>query len=141
MNTVAITNIDVAEMMSHEDNQNAVEQMKAALDANPALSQMVYAAQSLEEMYESLNEYMSLKLEDFKVVFDKAFAYIVPSKTILDDDMMDCVAGGGKYLDAWLKLKDDIRTTVKKTVISVAIIAGLLIVGTAVGASLGSKLC
>lgn len=136
MNNVAVANIDVAQMMSCEDNQNALEQMKAALDANPALSHMVYAAQSIEEMYESLKEYMSLKLEDFKVVFAKAFAYIVPPKTRLDDDTMDCVAGGG-YLHDW----KDLQVNIKKAVICAAILAGLLIVGTATGAAIGSKLC
>ena len=136
MNNVAVANIDVAQMMSCEDNQNALEQMKSALDANPALSHMVYAAQSIEEMYESLKEYMSLKLEDFKVVFAKAFAYIVPPKTRLDDDTMDCVAGGG-YLHDW----KDLQVNIKKAVICAAILAGLLIVGTATGAAIGSKLC
>ena len=137
MSNVAVANIDVAQMMSCEDNQNALEQMKAALDANPALSHMVYAAQSIEEMYESLKEYMSLKLEDFKVVFAKAFAYIVPAKTRLDDDMMDCVAGGDGYLKSW----NDLKKNIKKSVICAAILAGLLIIGAATGAALGSKLC
>ncbi len=141
MSNVAAAHINIAEMMSHEDNQNAVEQLKAALEANPAVQQMVDAAQSLEEMYVSLKQHISLKLEDFKVVFYKALEYMVPSKTRLEDDMMDCVSGGGKYLDKYVQFKKDIKTTLRNTIISVAILAGMLIVGTAAGAALGSKLC
>ncbi len=136
MNSVAINNIDIAQIMSREDYQNAVEELQAALDVNPAISRMIDTAQSLEEMYESLKEYMSLKLEDFKVVFAKALAYIVPPKTRLEDDTMDCVAGGG-YLHDW----KDLQVNIKKAAICAAILAGLLIVGTATGAAIGSKLC
>lgn len=141
MSNVAAANINIAEIMNQENIQNAVEQLKETLELNPAIQQMIDAAQSLDEMYMSLKDYISLKLEDFKVVFYKAVEYIVPSKTRLEDDMMDCVSGGGKYLDKYVEFKKDIKSTLRNTIISVAILAGMLIVGTATGAALGSKLC
>ena len=105
MSNVAAVDIDVAEVMSHQENQSAAEQLKAALEANPAVSQMMEAAQSVEEMYDSVKEYISLKLEDFKVLFDKTIEYFKGPKVALEDEMMECVVGGWSFSNFWNKYK------------------------------------
>ena len=130
MSNVAAVDIDVAEVMSHQENQSAAEQLKAALEANPAVSQMMEAAQSVEEMYDSVKEYISLKLEDFKVLFDKAIEYFKGPKVALEDDMMECVAGGWSISNFWNKYK--------KTICAAVVVAGMAVVGAAAGAVVGA---
>ena len=129
MSNVAAVDIDVAEVMSHQENQSAAEQLKAALEANPAVSQMMEAAQSVEEMYDSVKEYISLKLEDFKVLFDKTIEYFKGPKVALEDEMMECVVGGWSFSNFWNKYK--------KTICAVVVVAGMAVLGAAAGAVIG----
>lgn len=141
MSNVAAANINVAEMMSYGEIQEAVEELKATLESNPAVGQMIDAAQSLEEMYESMKDYIGMKLEDFKVVFHKAVAFVTGPKTKLEDDMMESVAGGSTYLKDYRDFKKSAKGTIQNTIIAVALVVGLMVLGSSVGASLGSKLC
>ncbi len=130
MTNVAVADINVAEVMSHEENQNAVEQLKAAMEANPVVSQMMEAAQSVEEMYASVKEYISMKLEDFKVLFDKTIEFFKGPKVQLEDDMMECVVGGWSFSNFWNKYKRAICATV--------VVAGVALIGAATGAVVGA---
>ena len=129
MTNVTAENINVAEIMSHEDNQTAVAQLQAAIESNPAVSQMMEAAQSVEEMYQAIKDYISLKLDDFKVLFNKTVDFFKGSKVQLEDDMMECVGGGWSFSSFWNKYK--------KTICAVAVVAGMAIVGAAAGAVVG----
>lgn len=129
MTNVAAADINVAEIMSHEENQTAAEQLKAAIENNPAVSQMMEAAHSVEEMYQAVKEYISLKLDDFKVLFDKTIEFFKSPKVQLEDDMMECVVGGGFFSNLWDKYK--------KTICAVVVVAGMAVVGAAAGAVVG----
>ncbi len=125
---IATANIDVAQIMSHEDNKNAVEQIRAAFESNPAVSQMLDAAQSVEDMYEAIKEYFSLKLEDFKVMYDKAVDFLKSPKAKLEDDVMECVIGGS-WSSVW--------NGFKKTACAVAVVTAMSVLGGAVGVGIG----
>ncbi len=125
---IATANIDVAKIMSHEDNKNAVEQIRAAFESNPAVSQMLDAAQSVEDMYEAIKEYFSLKLEDFKVMYDKAVDFLKSPKAKLEDDVMECVIGGS-WSSVW--------NGFKKTACAVAVVTAMSVLGGAAGVGIG----
>ncbi len=129
MTNVAAADINVAAVMSREENQSAVEQLKAAMEANPAVNQMLEAAQSVEEMYAAVKEYISLKLEDFQVLFDKTVEFFKGPKVQLEDDMMECVAGGWSLSGFWNKYKRAICATV--------VVAGIAAIGAAAGVVVG----
>lgn len=129
MSNVAVADINVTEIMSHEENQNAVEQLKAAIESNSTVNKLMEAAQTVEEMYAAVKDYVSLKLDDFKILFDKAVDYIKGPKVKLEDEMMECVVGGFSFSSLWNKYK--------KTICAVAVVAGLAIVGVATGAVVG----
>lgn len=129
MNYVAVADIDVAQIMSREDNQNAAGQVMAAFESNPVVSQMLDAAQSIEDMYEAIKEYIGLKLEDFKVICNKTIDFLKGPKAKLDDDTMELVVGGFSCASAW--------NGFKKAVCAVAVISAMAVVGGAAGVGIG----
>lgn len=129
MSYAAVADINVAQIMSHEDNRNAVGQVKAVFESNPAVSQMLDAAQSVEDMYHAIKEYINLKLEDFKVIYDKSVEFLKSPKAKLEDNIMECIVGGLTGADVW--------NGFKKTVCAVATVTAMSVLGAAAGVGIG----
>lgn len=128
MYNVALANIDVAEIMSHEENHNAAEQLKAALESNPAVNQMMEAARNVEDMYLAVKDYIGMKLEDFKVAYDKSIDFLRSSKAKLEDGMMECVVGGVTGAAVW--------NGIKKAACAIAVVTGMAVLGAAAGGAI-----
>lgn len=129
MSTIAMENVNVAEIMEQAEAKASVEKLQAAMEANPVVNQLLEAAETVEDMYQVAKEYITIKFEEFKVLIDKTVDYFKGPKVQLDDDVMDCVVGGNWFADFWNKHK--------KTIVTVAIVAGFVAVGAVAGGFLG----
>ncbi len=114
-------NVNVAEMMSIAENKEFVANFEAALEKDTEAVALMEKSNSVEDMFTVVSKYFQIKLEDFKEAYHKAVDYLTQHKAKLDDDIMDCVVGGG--IGDWFKKH-------WKTVVAVAV----GVVGVAVGA-------
>lgn len=132
-NNVAAVDVNIAEMMSNQENQSAAEKLQAAMEANPVLSQLMDAAQTVDDMYQVVKECVAIKIEDFRILMDKTINYFKGDKVKLDDELLDCVDGGGWFGDFWNKHK--------RTICAVVVVAGMAVLGAAAGAVIGVTAC
>lgn len=126
---ITVENVDVAKVMSAEGASEAVARLQDLMEANPAVKKLMEAAQTVEDMYEIAKEYIEVKLEDFKVLWNKTVDYFKESKTALPDEMMDSVVGGWSFSGFFNKWK--------KEIIATTIAVGCMAAGIVVGAALG----
>ncbi len=126
---LTVENVNVAQIMSVEGAHEKVEQFVAVMEENPAVKKLLEAAQSMEDMYHIAKEYVEMKLEDFKVLWDKAVAYFKEEKAALDDEVMENVVGGWSlsgFFNKW-----------KRQIVASCILVGSVIGGAIVGACVG----
>lgn len=121
-------NVSVTKFMSLEAGTEFTAKVEEVLDSNPVTKKLMEAAQTVEDVYQIAKEYVEIKLEDFKVIFDKTVKYFKEEKAELPDEVMDGVVGGGffDWLDKW-----------KHQIITVSIAVGCAAVGAAIGGALG----
>ncbi len=94
-----------AEMMKDEKVQEGVENLKAKLAEDTAVKKLVEAAETVEDMYEIAKRYVQVKLEDFKRIYQEVKDYYSSAKAIIQDEVLDNVAGGrGWNFVGWNKL-------------------------------------
>lgn len=124
-NTITAENVDVAKIMSVEGSAEALEKVGEIIDANPVSKKLLEAAQTVEDAYQVFKDYVKMKWEDFKIIFEKTVDYFKEPKAALPDEVMDQVVGGG-WSDFWNKYKHKI--------IRASIIVGCAVAGIAVGA-------
>ncbi len=142
---ITVANVDVAKVMGVEGVGDAVHKIVAVLEENPAVKALMDAAETVEDMYAAAKEYVQMKLEDFKVLWDKTAAYFKESKAALPDEVMDTVVGGWSISGFFNKWKKEIVATVIAVGCTVggAIAGGLLagpvgvVAGAVVGAGVG----
>ncbi len=149
MSEVTVENVNVARVMGAEGAQDAVDKIQAAMEENPAVKKLMDAAASVEDMYQVAKEYVKIKLEDFKVLWDKTVAYFKEEKAALSDEVMDSVVGGWSFRQWFDEHKKQIAATcvLVACVATGAICGGILggfggamagaIVGTVVGGVCG----
>ncbi len=94
-------NVNVAEMMSIAENKAFVANFEAALEKDTEAVALMEKSNSVEDMFTVASKYFQIKLEDFKEAYHKAVDYLTQPKAQLDDDIMDCVVGGG--IGDWFK--------------------------------------
>ncbi len=125
---LTVENVDVAKMLSVEGADKSVDDMVAAMEENPAVKKLMDAAETLEDMYHVVKEYLAIKLEDFKVLFDKTVDYFKETKAALSDDVLDNVVGGGfwNFVAKW-----------KKQLLASTILVGAVVEGALIGAAIG----
>lgn len=128
------TTVNVAEVLSVEENQSYVEKIKEAIEKNPVVTKALEVAETVEEVYGTVKDYIQVKFEDFKVCFEKAMSFYKESKAELSDEVLDNVAGGGFWGNLWNKYK----TAIIATAIVVGCIATGGVVGVAAGALMGT---
>ena len=121
---VTVENINVAEVMDREGVQEATEKILDSMGKNPVIAKLLEAAETVEDAYEVTKNYLKIKLEDFKVLFNKTVDYFKEAKTELSDEVMNSVVGGsfGSWWNKW-----------KKAVIATAIVVGVVALGVASG--------
>ncbi len=124
-NTITAENVDVAKIMSVDGSAEALEKVGEIIDANPVSKKLLEAAQTVEDAYQVFKDYVEMKWEDFKIVFEKTVDYFKEPKAALPDEVMDQVVGGG-WSDFWNRNKHKI--------IRASIIVGCVVAGIAVGA-------
>ncbi len=126
---IAVENVDVAKVMRTEGASEAVARLQVLMEENPVVKKLMEAARTVEDMYEVAKTYIEVKLEDFKVLWNKTVDYFKESKTALPDEMMDSVVGGWSisgFFNKW-----------KKEIIATTIAVGCLAAGVVIGAALG----
>ncbi len=129
MGEVAVENINVAEILNAEGAAERVEQVKAALAADPKASLLMKTAETAEDVYEIIKGFAKATLEQVKVIFQKTVDYYKQAKVELSDELLDNVVGGWSFSSWWNQNKSDI--------IGGAIFATCLIGGVIIGACTG----
>lgn len=116
-----------------EQNEVQVQEMLQKLEKDPATSRIMEAAETVEEMYEAAKQYISVKLDEFKAMFDDVLGYY-DKKTKLSDEDMDFIVGGS-WKSFWNKFKKVALAAVivVGTIAACAATAGLA--GAAIGAA------
>ncbi len=101
-------------------NNNAVEikRLQATMEADPVVGRLMDAAETVEDMYKVAKRYVQIKMEDFRQTFNEAMDYLKGSKVQLDDEVMECVAGGFSWSKFW--------NVVKKVAISAVVVAAVV---------------
>lgn len=89
--------------MAIEQNGAKVQEMLQKMEADPITSRIMEAAETVEDMYEAAKRYISIKLDEFKELFDEALGYY-DKKTKLSDEDMEMIVGGS-WSDIWNKCK------------------------------------
>ena len=105
---VTVEELNVAEAMGREGMSETTGKLLSAIEENPVVSKLLNAAETIEDAYDVVKNYVVLKFEDFKVLFNKTMDYFKESKMALDDKVLDNVAGGGWFSDIWNKYKKEI---------------------------------
>ena len=126
---VNFENVDIAAIMENEAFKEVEEKLTEKMEENPVVTKLMEAAQTVEDAYQVVKEYVTVKLEDFKVLFDRTVNYFRESKTALSDEVMEAVVGGGWFSDFW--------NNHKKQIIRACVIIGAGVVGAAVGVLTG----
>ncbi len=134
MSEVAVENINVADILGAEGATEQVEQVKAALEADPEVSLLVKAAETVEDVYEIVKRYSKATLEQVKVLFEKTVDYFKETKSVLADEVLDNVVGGWSFSNWWNKNK----AFVLGGVVFVACVAAGAVVGACLGGAAGA---
>ncbi len=105
MSEVAVENINVADILGNADAEARVATVKAALEADPEVSLLVKAAETVEDVYEIVKKFSTATLEQVKVLFRKTVDYYQEAKAVLSDEMLDNVVGGWSLARFWRENK------------------------------------
>ncbi len=127
-NTITAENVDISQVMGADGAAEAVETVGKLIEANPVSKKLLEAAETVEDAYEVFKNYVKMKWEDFKVVFEKTVDYFKAPKAALSDEMLDGVVGGS-WGDFWNKYKH--------VIIRASIVVGCVAGGIAIGALTG----
>jgi hypothetical protein len=126
MSEIAVENIDVAKVLGSEKGAESLEKVKAALEADPEVSVLMKAADTVEDVYEIVKRFSTATFEQVKVLFKKTVDYFKESKAVLSDEMLDNVSGGMNWSSFW--------NSAKNAIISGCIVLGCAAVGLVAGA-------
>ena len=126
----AVADVNVTEILSNEENKSTIEKLRVALEENPAVQKLMEVAETAEDVYGIVKNYIKVKLEDFKVLYEKTLNFYKEAKVALDDEILDAVAGGGWWSNFWEKHKAGIITA--------AIFVGCVALGGVAGLAAGA---
>ncbi len=127
----------MAKLIENEEAVKAAEKMQAALEADPEVSVLMKAAETVEDVYEIIKRFSKATLAQVKVLFDKTVDYFKESKAELSDETLDNVVGGWSLSSWWNKNKAAIvGWTVFGVCCAVGVIAGAATFGLG-GAAVG----
>ena len=67
--------MNMAMAMENADVRQQSKELLAKLEADPVVNGMMEAAETIEDMYEVAKRYVTMKLEDFRQLFEEAMDY------------------------------------------------------------------
>ncbi len=123
-----VENVNVAEILEQEESKAKVQALLADFEGNPAALKVLEAVETAVDAYEIVKNFAKIKLEEFKVLFDKTVKYFKEDKAKLDDEALEQVSGGS-FASWWQECK--------KAVICSTIVLGCLLGGAIAGACVG----
>ncbi len=121
--TIDVEKVNVAEILEREDVKAQEKELLSAFEANPEAAKVLDAVKTAEDAYELIKNALKITLKDFKVLFEKTVDYFKSDKTALDDDTLECVAGGSSWWDKY-----------KKVIVLGSLVATGVVLGVVVGA-------
>lgn len=121
--------MNMAMAMENADVRQQSKELLAKLEADPVVNGLMEAAETIEDMYEIAKRYVTMKLEDFRQLFEEAMDYYKNAKVELDDDTMEYVVGGS-WKSFW--------KTFKKVALTAVIVAGVGLACAATGGLAGA---
>lgn len=122
--------MNMAMAMENADVRQQSQELLAKLEADPVINGLMEAAETIEDMYEIAKRYVTMKLEDFRQMFEEAMDYYKGTKVELDDDTMEYVVGG-----SWKSFWEGFKKVALVAVIAVGV--GLACAATAGAAAAG----
>ncbi len=133
MSEAAVENINAAEILGAEGAEEKVEKVKAALEADPEMSLLLKAAETVEDVYEIVKRFSKATFEEVKGIFEQTVDYYKQTKAALSDEMLDYVVGGS-FSSWWNRWK----AAIVGGVVFVACVAAGTLIGAAVGGYTGA---
>ncbi len=123
-------NVDVAKLMRVDGAKDLVAKVEEFLDADPVAKKLMQVAETVEDVYEVAKKCLKITLDEFKIIFDKTVNYFKEEKTVLPDELMDNVVGGGWWSDFW--------NNNKHAIVCTSIMVGCCVAGAVIGGIIGA---
>ena len=105
--------LDMKALMADSEGRGKVEEIQKILENDSVISKLMEAAQGIQDAYEIVKKFVTVKYETFKALCMDVLDYFNEDKVALSDETMDAVVGGGFFGNLWNKCK--------KVVISVGV--------------------
>ena len=118
--------INVAAIMEDTQSRATIDQIQEAMSRDTVVDKMIEAAQTVEDLYQVVMRYGSMKFEEFKALCSDVMDYFRGPKVALDDEIMDAVVGGGFWGNLWNKCKTVVAAVGAGIVVG-ALAAGLVL--------------
>lgn len=126
---MTVENVSIADLMAKKGAEEATKKIEEVLTADKEVNALIEAAQTVEDAYDAVKRCLNLTLEEFKIIFQKTVDYFKEDKEVIGDEVLNSVSGGGFWGDAW--------NYIKKPLLAVAVFAGCMVAGVAIGAATG----
>ena len=105
--------LDMKALMADSEGRGKVEEIQKILENDSVIGKLMEAAQGIQDAYEIVKKFVTVKYETFKALCMDVLDYFNEDKVALSDETMDAVVGGGFFGNLWNKCK--------KVVISVGV--------------------
>ena len=122
---------NVAEMMSKAENQEILNKMRVALDADEEVARIMENADSIDDVYTVFSRYIKVKFEDFREALESTVEYLTQPKAMLSDDMLEGVTAAGFFSSVGGWFKRNWKTALLVT-------GGVVLAATGIGAAIGA---
>ena len=106
----------VAALAENPKAKEVLNQLQDLIEKDTVANAIMEKAQDFKDMYEVVKRYVDVKLEQFKSILQDTLEYFSSQKTALSDDVLECVAGGSWFSDAWNWTKRNWKAVVTMTV-------------------------
>ncbi len=97
--------LDMKALMADSEGRGKVEEIQKILENDAVIGKLMDAAQGIQDAYEIVKKFVTVKYETFKALCMDVLDYFNEDKVALTDETMDAVVGGGFFGDLWNKCK------------------------------------
>ena len=97
--------LDMKALMADSEGRGKVEEIQKILENDSVIGKLMEAAQGIQDAYEIVKKFVTVKYETFKALCMDVLDYFNEDKVALTDETMDAVVGGGFFGDLWNKYK------------------------------------
>ncbi len=97
--------LDMKALMADSEGRGKVEEIQKILENDSVIGKLMEAAQGIQDAYEIVKKFVTVKYETFKALCMDVLDYFNEDKVALTDETMDAVVGGGFFGDLWNKCK------------------------------------